>query len=73
MAFGSAQGALHERIAGRFGWAEPWARVRAYVSGLVAGLERENGWTLAEKGRQLLESLPYPETSVIISWSPKET
>ena len=52
---------LHERIAGRFGWAEPWARVRAYVSGLVAGLERENGWTLAEKGRRLLESLPYPE------------
>src|SRR6478736_1735522 len=37
---------LHERIAGRFGRAG--ARVREYVSGLVAGLERKNGWTLAE-------------------------
>ncbi len=36
---------LHERIAGRFGRAEPRARVRDYVSGLVAGLERKNGWT----------------------------
>ena len=34
---------LHERIAGRFGRAEPRARVREYVSGLVAGLERKNG------------------------------
>ena len=39
---------LHERIAGRFVRAEPRARVREYVSGLVAGLERKNGWTLAE-------------------------
>ncbi len=39
---------LHERIAGRFGRAEPRARVREYVSGLVAGLERKNGWSLAE-------------------------
>jgi hypothetical protein len=39
---------LHERIAGRFGRAEPRARVREYVSGLVTGLERKNGWTLAE-------------------------
>jgi len=39
---------VHERIAGRFGRAEPRARVREYVSGLVAGLERKNGWTLAE-------------------------
>jgi len=41
---------VHERIAGRFGRAEPRARVREYVSGLVAGLGRENGWTLAEWG-----------------------
>jgi SRSO17 transposase len=40
---------VHERIAGRFGRAEPRARVREYVSGLVAGLERKNGWTLAEQ------------------------
>jgi SRSO17 transposase len=39
---------LHERIAGRFGRAEPRARVREYVCGLVAALERKNGWTLAE-------------------------
>lgn len=32
---------LHERIAGRFGRAMPRARVRVYVSGLVAGLERK--------------------------------
>jgi SRSO17 transposase len=39
---------VHERIAGRFARAEPRSRVREYVSGLVAGLERKNGWTLAE-------------------------
>jgi SRSO17 transposase len=44
---------LHELIAGRFGRAEPRARVRAYVSGLVAGLERKNGWTLAEQAGEL--------------------
>src|ERR1700750_1251290 len=39
---------LHERISGRFARAEPRARGREYVSGLVTGLERKNGWTLAE-------------------------
>jgi SRSO17 transposase len=39
---------LHERIAGRFARSEPRSRVREYVSGLVTGLERKNGWTLAE-------------------------
>ena len=39
---------VHERIAGQFARAEPRAWVREYVSGLVAGLERKNGWTLAE-------------------------
>ncbi len=33
---------------GRFARAEPRSRVREYVSGLVAGLEWKNGWTLAE-------------------------
>jgi len=42
---------LYERMAGRFARAEPRARVREYVSGLVAGLERKNGWTLAEQVR----------------------
>ena len=41
---------VHERIAGRFGRAEPRARVREYVSGLVAGLERNNGWTAEHAG-----------------------
>jgi SRSO17 transposase len=40
---------VHERIADRFTRSEPRARVREYVSGLVAGLERKNGWTLAER------------------------
>jgi len=39
---------VHERIAGRFGRAEPRARVRECLCGLVAGLERKNGWTLTE-------------------------
>jgi SRSO17 transposase len=40
---------VQEGIAGRFARSEPRARVREYVSGLVAGLERKNGWTLAER------------------------
>ncbi|WP_067481139.1 IS701 family transposase [Nocardia amamiensis] len=39
---------LHARIGGRFTRSEPRARAREYVTGLVAGLERKNGWTLAE-------------------------
>ena len=35
-------------IGGRFARSEPRARVGAYVRGLLAGLERKNGWTLAE-------------------------
>lgn len=37
------------RVGGRFGRVEPRARAREYVTGLVAGLERKNGWTLAER------------------------
>lgn len=44
---------VHERIAGRFTRSEPRTRVRAYVSGLVAGLERKNGWTLAERAGEV--------------------
>ena len=40
---------MHARIAGRFARSEPRAWVREYLSGLVAGLERKNGWTLAER------------------------
>ena len=44
---------VQERIAGRFARAEPRGRVREYVSGLVAGLERKNGWTLAERAGEV--------------------
>ena len=37
-----------ERIGGRFGRAEPRRRVRAYLQGLLAPVERKNGWQLAE-------------------------
>jgi SRSO17 transposase len=41
-------GALHERIAPRFVRSEPRERVAAYLRGLIAGVERKNGWQLAE-------------------------
>lgn len=45
---------LHERIAGRFARAEPRAcSGPGHVAGLVAGLERKNGWTLAEHAGQV--------------------
>ncbi|MTK40089.1 IS701 family transposase, partial [Nocardia seriolae] len=40
---------LMSRIGGRFARSEPRERVREYVSGLMAGLERMNGWTMAER------------------------
>src|SRR5512144_654607 len=40
---------IHARIAPRFARSEPRARVAAYVRGLLAPLERKNGWTLAER------------------------
>jgi SRSO17 transposase len=44
---------LHARIAGRFRRAEPRRRVRQYLCGLVAGLDRTNGWTLAERAGEV--------------------
>jgi len=41
--------ALHRRIAGRFRRAEARARVRRYLAGLLASVERKNGWQLAEQ------------------------
>jgi SRSO17 transposase len=40
--------ALHGRIAGRFTRSEPRERAAAYLRGLLAGVERKNGWQLAE-------------------------
>ena len=39
---------LHPRIAPRFGRIEPRRRARAYLQGLLAPLERKNGWHLAK-------------------------
>ncbi|MGF0316474.1 IS701 family transposase [Nocardia fluminea] len=44
---------LSVRIAGRFTRSEPRGRAREYVTGLVAGLERKNGWTLAEQAGEV--------------------
>src|SRR3569833_137292 len=44
---------VHALSGGRFTRAEPRARAREYVSGLVAGLERKNGWTLAERSGEV--------------------
>jgi len=40
---------LFARVAGRFSRVEPRRRAFAYVRGLLAPLERRNGWTLAEQ------------------------
>jgi SRSO17 transposase len=40
--------ALHARIAGRFGRAEPRRRALAYLRGLLGPVGRKNGWQLAE-------------------------
>ncbi len=40
--------ALHTRIAPRFARAEARTRVRRYLDGLLALVERKNGWQLAE-------------------------
>ncbi len=37
-----------DRIAPRFGRAEPRRRAAAYLHGLLALVERKNGWQLAE-------------------------
>ena len=43
---------LHGRIAPRFARSEPRERVGQHVQGLLAPLERKNGWTLAEAAGQ---------------------
>lgn len=39
---------LFARVAGRFGRVEPRRQARAYLIGLLAPVERKNGWQLAE-------------------------
>ena len=45
---GVAVGCGSRMIGWRFARSEPQARVGAYLRGLLAGLERKNGWTVAE-------------------------
>ena len=47
---------LHARIAPRFARSEPRRRVLCYLQGLLSGVERKNGWQLAEHAR---EATPY--------------
>src|SRR5215468_7370652 len=42
---------LFARVAGRFGRVEPRRQARAYLTGLLAPVERKNGWQLAEAAR----------------------
>jgi SRSO17 transposase len=44
---------VHARIAARFVRAEPRRRALAYVRGLLSGVERKNGWQLAEEAGEL--------------------
>ncbi|WP_234326952.1 transposase, partial [Streptomyces sp. NRRL S-337] len=44
---------LHARFRHRFGRSEPRDRALDYLRGLLAPLERKNGWTLAEQVGQL--------------------
>ncbi|MEV5463656.1 IS701 family transposase, partial [Streptomyces cellulosae] len=41
--------ALHERFVHRFSRSEPRESALAYLRGLIAPLQRKNGWTLAEE------------------------
>jgi SRSO17 transposase len=53
------------RIAGRFSRREPRLRAFAYVRGLLSGLERRNGWTLAEQA-----GMGTPHGMQELLWSP---
>ncbi len=44
---------LYARFADRSTRSEPRRRARQYLSGLVAGVDRKNGWTLAEQAGDL--------------------
>ena len=44
---------VHARIGDRFARSEPRLRAREYLLGLTAGLERKNGWTLAERAGEV--------------------
>ncbi len=41
---------VHERFVHRFSRSEPWESALAYMRGLIAPLQRENGWPVEEAG-----------------------
>jgi SRSO17 transposase len=45
--------APYARMGGQFRRSEPRQRAREYLRGLLASLERKNGWTLAEQAGEL--------------------
>jgi hypothetical protein len=58
---------LRARIAPRFRRSEPRERVAQYVQGLLAPLERKNGWTLAESaGAANPDGMQYPAAPVVL-------
>lgn len=48
-AWAAGLAAMHARLAGRFGRAEPRRQALAYLQGLLSPIERKNGWQLAEQ------------------------
>ncbi len=48
-AWAAGLGEVHERFVHRFARSEPRESALAYMQGLIAPLERKNGWTLAEE------------------------
>ena len=59
---------LHVRVAGRFARSEPRARSRKYVTGLVAGLERKNGWVRHEAPCDRVEVRDLHRRAVAAAW-----
>jgi SRSO17 transposase len=65
---------LVEQIAPRFGRIEPRRQVRVYLRGLLAAVERENGWQLAQRAgdrapggvRDCLARMRWDEDAVLV-------
>jgi SRSO17 transposase len=62
---------LFGRVAGRFGRVEPRRQARAYLVGLLAPVERKNGWQLAEAAG---DAQPHRMQRLLnnVRWDPRE-
>ncbi|MCW2879090.1 MAG: transposase [Sphaerisporangium sp.] len=62
---------LFARVAGRFGRVEPRRQARAYLVGLLAPVERKNGWQLAEAAG---DSQPHRMQRLLnnVRWDPRD-